>query len=150
MEIKRAGTRSFQQGPEEYFTGDVQIEPIIDATEPSHLTGGWVTFAPGAHSNWHRHPLGQTLIVTAGIGWVQCEDGPVEEIRAGDVVWCPPNQKHWHGATTTTTMSHIAIQEQLDGRNIEWLERVTDEQYLAGLQIMPQGWDIPVESEIGA
>lgn len=150
MEINRSGSRPFQTGPAEYFTGHVLIDPIIQAPAPSRVTSACVTFEPGARSNWHTHPLGQTLFIISGIGWTQCEDGPVEEIRAGDVVWCPPNNKHWHGASPTMPVTHIAIQEQLDGKNVEWLEKVTDEQYLAGLQNRPQQRIVFVETEIGA
>ena len=132
MEIMRNGSRPSQKGPEQYFTGVVRIDPIIQAPEPSRVTGGLVTFEPGARSAWHTHPLGQTLIVTQGVGWTQCEGEPIVEIRAGDVIWCPPNHRHWHGATPTTAMAHIAITEQLNGKNAEWMEKVTDAQYLAG------------------
>ena len=132
MNIQRNGTRPSQKGPSDYFTGNVRIDPIVQAPEPSRVTGASVTFEPGARSNWHTHPLGQTLIVTSGVGWTQCEGEPIEEIRAGDVIWCPPGHKHWHGATPTTSMTHIAIQEMLDGKVVDWLEKVTDEQYLAG------------------
>jgi quercetin dioxygenase-like cupin family protein len=107
----------------------VRIDPIVQAPEPSRVTAGLVTFEPGARSAWHTHPLGQTLIVTQGVGWTQCEGEPIVEIRAGDVIWCPPNHRHWHGATPTTAMAHIAITEQLNGKNVEWMEKVTDEQY---------------------
>lgn len=133
MEIMRSGSRPSQRGPEQYFTGAVWIDPIIQAPEPSRVTGGLVTFEPGARSAWHTHPC-QTLIVTQGVGWTQCEGGATVEIHAGDVIWCPPNHKHWHGATPTTAMAHIAITEQLNGKNVEWMEKVTDEQYLAGPQ----------------
>ena len=132
MNIQRNGTRPSQKGPSDYFTGDVRIDPIVQAPEPSRVTGASVTFEPGARTAWHTHPLGQTLIVTSGVGWTQCEGEPIEEIRAGDVIWCPPGHKHWHGATPTTSMTHIAIQEMLDGKVVDWLEKVTDEQYLAG------------------
>lgn len=132
MAISRNGTRPSQKGPADYFTGYVRIDPIVQAPEPSRVTAGAVTFEPGARSAWHTHPLGQTLIVISGLGWTQCEGGPIEEIRPGDVIQCPPNHKHWHGATPTTAMTHIAITEQLNGKNVDWLEKVTDEQYLAG------------------
>ena len=132
MEIRRNGTRPSQKGPFEYFTGSVRIDPIVQAPDPSRVTAGTVTFEPGARSAWHTHPLGQTLIVISGLGWTQCEGGPIEEIRPGDVIWCPPNHKHWHGATSKNAMTHIAITEQLNGKNVDWLEQVTDEQYLAG------------------
>ncbi|MDF2490863.1 MAG: cupin [Pseudomonas sp.] len=132
MELAHNGSQPSQQGPADYFTGTVRIDPLFTATEPSRVSGASVTFEPGARSAWHTHPLGQTLIVTAGCGWTQCWGGPIVEIRAGDVVKCPPGHKHWHGATSTTSMTHIAIQEALDGKNVNWLEKVSDEQYLAG------------------
>lgn len=132
MELARNGSQPSQRGPEDYFTGAVRIDPLFAATEPSRASGASVTFEPGARSAWHTHPLGQTLIVTAGCGWTQCWGGPIIEIRAGDVVKCPPGHKHWHGATSTTAMTHVAIQEALDGKNVNWLEKVSDEQYLAG------------------
>jgi quercetin dioxygenase-like cupin family protein len=131
MEVKRNGTQPSQKGPEEYFTGSVRIDTLSQTHEPSRVSCALVTFEPGARSAWHWHPLGQTLVVTQGRGWVQSEGGPKVEIRAGDVVWCPPNERHWHGATSTTAMSHIAIQEALDGRVVEWMEKVGDEQYMA-------------------
>ena len=131
MIIKRSGTQESVEGPAEYFTGKVRIEPIhLEAREPSRMTSALVTFEPGARSNWHTHPLGQLLIVTSGTGWTQCEGEERVEMREGDSIWCPPGHKHWHGATDTSTMSHIAIQEELDGKNVEWLEKVTDEEYL--------------------
>jgi quercetin dioxygenase-like cupin family protein len=132
MEIKRNGSQPSAKGPPEYFTGSVRIDTPFQAQAPARVGGAIVTFEPGARTAWHTHPLGQTLIVTAGCGWTQCEDGPIVEIRAGDVIWCPPGHKHWHGATPTTSMTHIAINEALDGKMVEWLEHVTDEQYLAG------------------
>ena len=132
MEIKRAGSRPSGKGPADWFTGVVRIDPVIQAPEPARVQSATVTFEPGARTAWHTHPLGQTLIVTAGFGWVQRLDGPVEEIRPGDVVWFAPNEKHWHGATATTAMTHIAIQEVLNGSPVDWLEHVTDEQYGAG------------------
>jgi quercetin dioxygenase-like cupin family protein len=129
MEVKKSGSQPSQKGPEEYFTGNVRVDPLSQAHEPSRVGCALVTFEPGARSAWHWHPLGQTLVVTQGCGWVQSEGGPKVEIRAGDVVWCPPKERHWHGATPTTAMSHIAIQEALDGKNVEWMEKVTDEQY---------------------
>jgi quercetin dioxygenase-like cupin family protein len=129
MEVKKNGTQGSQKGPEEYFTGNVRIDPLNQAPEPSRVGCALVTFEPGARSAWHWHPLGQTLVVTQGCGWVQSEGGPKEEIRPGDVVWCPPNERHWHGATSTTGMSHIAIQESLNGKAVEWMEKVSDEQY---------------------
>ena len=129
MEIKRNGSQPSSKGADEYFTGTVRIDPQFQAQEPSRVSGAYVTFEPSARSNWHTHPLGQTLIVTSGCGWVQSEGGPKVEIRPGDVIQCPPNEKHWHGATPTTAMTHIAIQEALDGKVVEWMEKVTDEQY---------------------
>lgn len=130
MEIKRAGSQASIQGPADWFTGTVRIDPLfLKANAPSRVTGANVTFEPGARTAWHSHPLGQTLIVTAGCGRVRREGGPIEEIRPGDVVWFPPNEKHWHGASPTTAMTHIAIQEELDGSAAEWMEKVSDEQY---------------------
>lgn len=132
MELARNGSQPSTRGPADYFTGTVRIDPLFTATEPSRVSGASVTFEPGARSAWHTHPVGQTLIVTAGCGWTQCWGGPRVEIRAGDVIKCPPGHKHWHGATATTVMTHIAIQEAEGGRNVDWLEKVSDEQYLAG------------------
>ena len=129
MEIKRCGSQPSGQGPADYFTGVVRIDPLFQPADPSRAAGASVTFAPGARTAWHTHPLGQTLIVTAGCGWTQRWGGPVEEIRPGDVVSIPPGEKHWHGATPTTGMTHIAIQERLDGKVVEWLEQVSDDQY---------------------
>jgi quercetin dioxygenase-like cupin family protein len=131
MEIKRSGSQPSGKGPAEYFTGAVRIDPLFEASAPARARGASVTFEPGARTAWHTHPLGQTLIVTAGCGRAQRWGGPIEEIRAGDVVWFPPGEKHWHGATSTTAMTHIAIQEQLDGKAVEWMEHVSDEQYRA-------------------
>jgi quercetin dioxygenase-like cupin family protein len=131
MELKKNGTQPSGIGPEEYFTGTVRVDPLFESPDPARARGGSVTFEPGARSAWHTHPLGQTLIVTSGCGWVQSEGQPKVEIRPGDVVWCQPNEKHWHGATATTAMTHIAIQEALDGRVVEWMEKVSDEQYQA-------------------
>ena len=131
MEIKRVGSRPSNKGPAEYFTGAVRIDPLFDTPAPARVFGASVTFEPGARTTWHTHPLGQTLIVTAGCGWAQRWGGPVEEIRPGDVVWFPPGEKHWHGATPATAMTHIAIAEKLDGKNVDWLEPVTAEQYRA-------------------
>jgi len=131
MEIKRIGSRPSGKPSAEYFTGTVRVDPLIDAPAPARVRGASVTFEPGARAAWHTHPLGQTLIVTAGCGWAQRWGGPVEEIRPGDVIWIPPGEKHWHGATRTTAMTHIAIQEQLDGRVVDWMEPVSDEQYRA-------------------
>jgi quercetin dioxygenase-like cupin family protein len=129
MDIQYIGSQPSAKGSEEYFTGTVRIDPLFAATEPSRVSAGLVTFEPCARSAWHTHPLGQRLIVTAGCGRVQRWGGPIEEIRPGDVVVIAPNEKHWHGAAPTTGMSHIAIQETLDGRNVDWLEKVSDEQY---------------------
>src|SRR3989442_15406753 len=129
INITRRGSQQSSKGSAQSFTGSVRIEPVFDAHDPSRDTGGRVTFEPGARTAWHTHPLGQTLIVTAGTGWIQQWGGPTEEIREGDVVWIPPGQKHWHGATPTGTMTHIAIQEFLDGKNVNWMETVSDEQY---------------------
>jgi len=132
MEIKRNGSQPSGKGPAEYFTGTVRIDPLFEAPGPGRVHGASVTFEPGARTAWHTHPLGQTLIVTAGCGWTQCWGGPIEEIRSGDVISCPPGVKHWHGAAPTTAMTLIAIQEALDGKVVDWMEKVTDEQYLAG------------------
>ncbi|MDP4023292.1 cupin domain-containing protein [Methylobacterium sp. NEAU 140] len=129
MEIRRSGSQPSGKGPAEYFTGAVRVDPLFSAPDPARAAGAHVTFEPGARTAWHTHPLGQTLIVTAGLGWAQREGGPVEEIRPGDVVWFEPGEKHWHGATATTGMSHIAIQEKQDGKPVDWLEQVTDAQY---------------------
>ena len=129
MEIKRNDTRPSSKGPADYFTGTVRVESLFEATAPARVRGANVTFEPGARTAWHTHPLGQTLIVTAGSGLVQRLGGPIEEIRLGDVVWFPPGEKHWHGASPKTAMTHIAIQEALDGKTVEWLEKVSDEQY---------------------
>ena len=129
MEIKKVGSQSSRGGPEDWFTGTVRIDPLFSAPEPGRVAGASVTFEPGARTAWHTHPLGQTLIVTSGLGRAQCEGGPIEEIRPGDVVSFAPNEKHWHGASPTTAMTHIAIQESLHERLVEWMEKVTDEQY---------------------
>lgn len=131
MELKRAGTIPTIVGPEAIFTGHVTVEMLSTPPAPARVSVASVTFAPGARSAWHTHPLGQTLVITAGCGWTQCEGGQTVEIRAGDVVWCPPGHKHWHGASPTSSMSHLAIQEALDGVNVVWLDKVTDAQYLA-------------------
>lgn len=131
MDIRRNGSQPSSKGPAEYFTGTVRIDAPFQALAPGRAGGAIVTFEPGARTAWHTHPLGQTLIVTSGLGWTQCEGGSVEEIRPGDIVSCPPNTRHWHGATSTTAMTHIAIAEALDGRVVDWMEQVTDEQYLA-------------------
>jgi quercetin dioxygenase-like cupin family protein len=129
VEIKRAGSQPSAKGPSDWFTGHVRIDPLFQAPDPAMAQGASVTFEPGARTAWHTHPLGQTLIVTAGCGWVQREGGAIEEIRPGDVVWFSPGEKHWHGAKSITGMTHIAIQEKLNGKVVEWMEHVTDEQY---------------------
>ena len=129
MDITRIGSQPSAKGPEDWFTGTVRIDPLFPVHAPARAAGACVTFEPGARTAWHTHPLGQTLIVTAGCGWVQREGGPVEEIHPGDVVWFPPGEKHWHGAKATTALTHIAVQEQLDGKVVQWMEKVTDEQY---------------------
>ena len=131
MEIKRNGSQSSRTGPAEWFTGTVRIDSPFQADAPARVGGATVTFEPGGRTAWHTHPLGQTLIVTAGCGWTQRKGGPIEEIRPGDVVWFPPGEKHWHGAAATTAMTHIAIAEQLDGKAVDWMEHVSDEQYHA-------------------
>jgi len=129
MDIKRCGSQPSAKGSAEYFTGAVRIDPLFQAHAPARAAGASVTFEPGARTAWHTHPLGQTLIVTAGCGLAQRWGGPIEQIRPGDVVWFSPGEKHWHGATPTTAMTHIAIQEQLDGKVVDWMEQVSDEQY---------------------
>ena len=129
MDIKRSGSQPSAKGPAEYFTGTVRIDPLFEAHDRARTIGASVTFEPGARTAWHTHPLGQTLIVTAGCGLAQRWGGSIEQIRPGDVVWFAPGQKHWHGATATTAMTHIAIQEALDGKPVDWLEQVSDEQY---------------------
>ncbi|MBV9590901.1 MAG: cupin domain-containing protein [Hyphomicrobiales bacterium] len=129
MEIKRVGTQASRKPPTEYFTGTVRLDPLFQMPDPARVSGASVTFEPGARTAWHMHPLGQTLIVTVGVGLAQREGGPIEEIRPGDVVWFPPGEKHWHGAAPTTALTHIAIQEALDGKNVEWLEKVSDREY---------------------
>jgi len=131
MDIKRSGSQPSGKGPAEYFTGAVRIDPLFQAPDPARAVGASVTFEPGARTAWHSHPLGQTLIVMAGCGRVQRWGGPIEEIRPGDVIWFAPGEKHWHGATPSTAMTHIAIQEQLDGKTADWMEKVSDEQYQA-------------------
>jgi len=132
MDIKRIGSQPSSKGPPEWFTGTVRLDPLFQANPPARVGGASVTFEPGARTAWHTHPLGQTLIVTAGLGWAQRWGGPVEEIRPGDVIWSAPGEKHWHGASETTAMTHIAIQEQLDGKAVDWLDQVSDEQYRSG------------------
>lgn len=131
MNIKRSGSQPSGKGHVEWFTGSVRVDPLFQAEAPGRVAGAQVTFEPGARTAWHTHPLGQTLIVTSGCGRVQRWGGPVEETRPGGVVWFPAGEKHWHGATATTGMSHIAVQEQLDGKAVDWIEKVTDEQYQA-------------------
>jgi len=129
MEIRRSGSQISGEGSGDWFTGRVRIDPLFEAPAPARVRGASVTFEPGARTAWHTHPLGQTLIVTSGLGWVQRWEGPIEEIRPGDVIWFSPGEKHWHGATPTTAMTHIAIAEQLDGKSADWMEKVSDEQY---------------------
>jgi quercetin dioxygenase-like cupin family protein len=131
MDIKRNGSQPSGKGPTDYFTGAVRVDLQFQAPEPARVLGGHVTFEPGARTAWHTHPLGQTLIVTSGLGWAQRWGGPKEEIRAGDVIWFQPGEKHWHGAAATTAMAHIAIVEQLNGKSTDWMEKVGDEQYRA-------------------
>ena len=129
MNITRAGSQASNKGPADWFTGTVRIDPLVTAPPPARVAAAKVTFEPAARTAWHTHPLGQTLIVTDGFGLAQREGGPVEQIRPGDVVWFPPNERHWHGASPATAMTHIAIQESLNGKAVDWLEKVTDEQY---------------------
>ena len=129
MEIKRIGSTASNKGPADWFTGAVRIDHLFQAPSPARVAGASVTFEPGARTAWHTHPLGQTLIVIAGCGRAQRWGGPIEEIRPGDVIWFPPGEKHWHGASPTTAMTHIAVQESLDGKVVDWLEKVTDDQY---------------------
>ncbi|AWO87528.1 cupin domain-containing protein [Bradyrhizobium diazoefficiens] len=129
IDIKRSGSRPSTKGSAEWFTGAVRVDPLFQAPDPARVSGAHVTFEPGARTAWHTHPLGQTLIITSGFGWVQKDGGPIEEVRPGDVVWFPPGLKHWHGASPATAMSHIAIQESLDGSPVTWMEKVGDEQY---------------------
>jgi len=129
MQIARAGSQPSRPGSVEYFTGSVRIDALFPVREPSRVSAGSVTFEPSARTAWHTHPLGQTLLITSGLGWVQREGGPVEEVRPGDLVWFSPGLKHWHGATPTTAMTHIAIQETVNGKNVDWMEKVSDEQY---------------------
>jgi quercetin dioxygenase-like cupin family protein len=134
MEITRVGSQPSAKGPSDWFTGTVRVDSIFQRNAPARIGGGIVTFEPGARTAWHTHPLGQTLIVTNGSGWVQREGGTVEQIRPGDVVWFEPGEKHWHGATATTAMTHIAIAEALDGKAVNWMEKVSDEEYQAPLR----------------
>lgn len=129
MEITRIGLKPSAKGPDNWFTGSVRIDPLFEANEARRGAAATVTFEPGARTAWHTHPLGQTLVITTGCGWVQRDGGPREEVHPGDVVWFAPNEKHWHGATATNGMSHIAIQENLAGKVVDWMEKVTDEQY---------------------
>ena len=129
IEITRAGSQPSAKDPTDWFTGTVRIDPLFQPKESARAAAASVTFEPGARTAWHTHPLGQTLIVTSGLGWVQREGGPVQEIRPGDIVWFPPGLKHWHGASPTTAMTHLAIQESLNGKVVDWLEKVSDEQY---------------------
>ena len=129
MDIKRSGSQPSGKGPVEYFTGTVRVDPLFAAADPARVVGASVTFEPGARTAWHTHPLGQTLVVTAGSGRAQRWGGPIEEIRPGDVIWFAPGEKHWHGAAATTAMTHIAIQERLDGKTVDWMEKVSNEQY---------------------
>jgi len=129
MKITKVGSQPSGKGPADWFTGTVRVDPLFQAPDPALVSGACVTFEPGARTAWHTHPLGQTLIVVSGAGWVQRDGGLVEDIRSGDVVWFEPGEKHWHGATATTAMSHIAIQEKQDGKVVDWMEHVTDEQY---------------------
>ena len=129
IDIKRNGSRPSVRGPAQSFTGSAIVDPLFEATEHTHATGALVTFEPGARTAWHTHPAGQTLIVTAGVGWVQQSGGEPQQIQPGDVIWIPPNVKHWHGATATNGMSHIAITNVLNGKNVDWMEQVSDEQY---------------------
>ncbi|TXM91326.1 cupin domain-containing protein [Methylobacterium sp. WL103] len=132
MEIKRSGSQPSGRGPDDWFTGTVRIDPLFTAPDPARVSGASVTFEPGARTTWHTHPLGQTLVVTFGRGWVQREGGPVEEIAPGDVVWFEPGERHWHGATATSAMTHIAIQERQDGEAVTWMEPVSDAEYQRG------------------
>ncbi len=132
MEIRRAGSQASGKGPADWFTGNVRIDPLASPPAPARVVAALVTFEPGARTAWHTHPLGQTLVVTAGCGWAQCQGGAIEAIRPGDVVWFPPGERHWHGAAATTAMSHVAIQEALDGKTVAWMEQVADAAYLPG------------------
>src|SRR5437667_4521342 len=143
MDIKRGGSRSSSEGPKEWFTGRVRIEPLFQASAPGRVQGAGVTFEPGARSAWHTHPLGQTLIVTAGRGFVQRSGGPVEEIHPGDVVSSSPGEKHWHGATPDSALSHLAIQEELDGKVVSWMEKVSGDQYQQNARLQGRGHPVP-------
>ena len=132
MEIMRNGSRRSSVPPEDWFTGSVRLDPLFDAGEPARVVAASITFEPGARTAWHTHPLGQTLIVTSGCGWAQRWGGQIEEIRPGDVIWFPPDEKHWHGAAATTAMTHIAIQEKLNGKTVDWMAKVSEEVYQCG------------------
>jgi quercetin dioxygenase-like cupin family protein len=134
MEIKKCGLQPSTKGSAEYFTGTVRVDAPFAGEEPARIGGASVTFEPGARTAWHTHPLGQTLIVTSGLGWVQCAGGPIQEIRPGDIVWIAPGERHWHGGTINTAMTHIAIAETLNGTPVSWMEKVTDEQYQGGIR----------------
>jgi 4-carboxymuconolactone decarboxylase len=149
MTITRAGVQPSSKGSDPYFTGSVRLDPLFQPKEPSRVSGAYVTFEPGARSAWHTHPLGQTLVVIAGNGWVQGWGGEKHEIKAGDVVWTPPGSKHWHGATATTGMTHLAIQESLDGKNVDWMEKVTDEQY-GRAAVAPESTTLPPAAKSAA
>ena len=138
MDVKRSGSQPSGRGPAECFTGTVRIDPLFQSPEPARALGANVTFEPGARTAWHTHPLGQTLIVTSGCGLVQSWGGPIMTICPGDVLWCPPGEKHWHGATATTAMTHIAIVERLDGKAVEWMEKVSDKEYAAAARLHSQ------------
>jgi quercetin dioxygenase-like cupin family protein len=129
MEIKHAGSTPSTKGPVDWFTGTVRIDPLFDRPDPARVAAAPVTVEPGARTAWHTHPLGQSLLITSGFGWAQRDGGPIEELHPGDVVWFAPNEKHWHGASPTTAMTHIAIQEKLNGSPVTWMEKVTDDQY---------------------
>lgn len=129
MDIKRNGAQPSRAGQAEYFTGAVRIDPLFQAPDPARVGAAVVTFEPGARTAWHTHPLGQTLIITSGLGWVQRDGGAIEEVRPGDVIWFPPGERHWHGATPITALTHIAVQESIGGKTVDWLEHVSDEQY---------------------
>jgi quercetin dioxygenase-like cupin family protein len=134
MDIKRSGSEASRRGPSDWFTGTVRIDPLFHAPDPGRVSGAHVTFEPGSRTAWHTHPLGQTLIITSGLGWVQTEGGPVQEVRPGDIVRFSPGERHWHGASSTAAMTHIAVQEALNGKAVNWLEHVSEEQYRAGAQ----------------
>jgi len=132
MEIIRAGSRPSGKGPTDWFTGTVRIDPLFNPHAPERAQGASGTFEPGARTAWHTHPLGQTLVVIDGVGWTQIDGGPVQEFEAGDILLCPRDQRHWHGATTTSSMTHVAVQEHVDGTNVTWMQKVTDDEYVAG------------------